>query len=425
MRKIRFIIWFSIIFITAGQAQFYEQARQSGAGMPYFEAEIFRTFTEDHRPTRLYIYTEILFDDLTFIRESSNSGFKAQLELLLALLDKDDQQVGSKSITRTIYETDYNATNSRDRSILMSHYFDVPYGEYQIKIKMNDEMSKKTISGKVEVILNDYPSQKLALSDLLLLNALQFDSTGKVLNRIPRVKSNFPKKEGNFFVEFDLYSNLVPRKVKFNYKLIDDKDGIELDSTFTTEVQDTITTYYFDIAKYQLKKNHYTCVVKVEGDNYKTESSKKVSFYWVTVPETSEDITMAINQMRYILPGDSLDRYLEAPLVEQQRFFKNFWANRDPNPNTLINELMEEYFSRINYANREFSNFNSKGWLSDRGRIIVKFGYPDDVERHPFEINSVPYEIWRFYSLRKVFVFADENGFGEYRLLPQYMSQEY
>ena len=251
MRKIRFIIWFSIIFITAGQAQFYEQARQSGAGMPYFEAEIFRTFTEDHRSTRLYIYTEILFDDLTFIRESSNSGFKAQLELLLALLDKDDQQVGSKSITRTIYETDYNATNSRDRSILMSHYFDVPYGEYQIKIKMNDEMSKKTISGKVEVILNDYPSQKLALSDLLLLNALQFDSTGKVLNRIPRVKSNFPKKEGNFFVEFDLYSNLVPRKVKFNYKLIDDKDGIELDSTFTTEVQDTITTYYFDIAKYQ------------------------------------------------------------------------------------------------------------------------------------------------------------------------------
>ena len=50
---------------------------------------------------------------------------------------------------------------------------------------------------------------------------------------------------------------------------------------------------------------------------------------------------------------------------------------------------------------------------------------PKNLERHPFEMNSVPYVIWRYYSLRKVFVFADKTGFGDYRLLPSYQSQEY
>ena len=145
----------------------------------------------------------------------------------------------------------------------------------------------------------------------------------------------------------------------------------------------------------------------------------------MTLPETSEDITTALEQMRYILPTDSLDRYAEAPLAEQQKFFSNYWVRRDPNPNTKVNELMDEYFSRINYANREFTNFSSKGWLSDRGRIMIKFGYPDDIERHPFEISSSPYEVWRYYNLRRVFVFIDESGFGDYRLSPQSMSQEY
>ena len=86
---------------------------------------------------------------------------------------------------------------------------------------------------------------------------------------------------------------------------------------------------------------------------------------------------------------------------------------------------MEEYFRRVNYANREYSNFNEGGWLSDRGRILIKFGYPDDIERHPYELDSVPYVIWRYYSLRKVFVFADRSGFGDYRLLPEYMNYEF
>ena len=49
--------------------------------------------------------------------------------------------------------------------------------------------------------------------------------------------------------------------------------------------------------------------------------------------------------------------------------------------------------------------------------VFVLFGVPDNVERHPFEVNSKPYEIWYYNEKSKVFYFVDETGFGDYRLM--------
>ena len=153
--------------------------------------------------------------------------------------------------------------------------------------------------------------------------------------------------------------------------------------------------------------------------------NKPITFFWKAVPNTLTDIDEALRQMVYILPPDSMSYYLDAPLKEKQEFFLRFWKSRDPNPNTKKNELMDEYFKRINYANANFSSLSTNGWLTDRGRILIKFGQPDDIERHPFELESRPYEIWRYYTLRKVFLFEDYTGFGDFRLHPDFLHVEY
>ena len=80
--------------------------------------------------------------------------------------------------------------------------------------------------------------------------------------------------------------------------------------------------------------------------------------------------------MRYILPYDSLSKYKDADLEAKQTYFKRFWKERDPNPKTPNNELKDEYFRRINYANRNYTAFGQPGWITDRGRILIKFGFP-------------------------------------------------
>ena len=100
---------------------------------------------------------------------------------------------------------------------------------------------------------------------------------------------------------------------------------------------------------------------------------------------------------------------------EKQEKLLEFWKKRDPNPNTARNERMEDYYQRVEYANNKFTHY-IEGWRTDMGMVYIMFGPPSDVSRHPFEVDSKPYEVWRYYDLNYDFVFVDQSGFGDYRL---------
>ena len=67
---------------------------------------------------------------------------------------------------------------------------------------------------------------------------------------------------------------------------------------------------------------------------------------------------------------------------ERDQFIQIFWRQRDPDPDTEDNEFKEQFYERVAYANEHFSS-GKPGRLSDRGRIYIKFGKPDDIESHP------------------------------------------
>jgi len=69
--------------------------------------------------------------------------------------------------------------------------------------------------------------------------------------------------------------------------------------------------------------------------------------------------------------------FKEYPPFEREEFIEKFWARRDPSPTTVRNEFKEEYFLRIEEANKLFKG-GIAGWLQDRGRIYVLFGPPDE-----------------------------------------------
>ncbi|CUS97606.1 GWxTD domain-containing protein [Candidatus Kryptonium thompsonii] len=77
---------------------------------------------------------------------------------------------------------------------------------------------------------------------------------------------------------------------------------------------------------------------------------------------------------------------------------------------------MEEYYSRVKYANEHFGHY-LEGWKTDMGMVYIIFGPPSSVDRHPFDINAKPYEIWYYYEINRRFIFLDETGFGDYRLI--------
>ena len=426
MRSLYMLAALCLLLLTEmASAQFYGGSKYSGVGLPFFEMNIFRTFNMDRATPRIEVYLELIHDDLTFVRNEAQNRYEAKFETVIAVFDEDENQVTSRIVNNDVYVQDYTLTNSREERLQLSRSLDLQEGSYILKVRVTDLISKQSLNRNLEFEISNNQDRDIAISDLLFLNNLEIDSSGNVISVKPRVKENFSRESDNFYIYLDVYSKKVPSDLTLRYRFLNSREESEYDSTITSHVTKPVTSHIFKVQKQLLPGNSYRCMVEVENDEDDTEGSRYLSFYWVTAPETGEDISLAMKQMRYLGIPDSIDQYEDAPYPEQRRFFDKFWAARDPNPDTAINELMVEYYQRVNLANREFSNFNEGGWLSDRGRILIKFGQPDDIERHPFEIDTYPFEVWRYYALRKIFVFADRTGFGDFRLLPEYLDQEY
>jgi GWxTD domain-containing protein len=118
---------------------------------------------------------------------------------------------------------------------------------------------------------------------------------------------------------------------------------------------------------------------------------------------------------------------------ERDKFIEDVWHSRDPDPDTEENEFKQEFYERVAYANEHFSS-GKPGRLTDRGRIYIKFGKPDEVESHPAgglyerpsyegggSTSTYPFEKWFYRYIPNVrsgieLEFIDPTGSGEYRL---------
>jgi GWxTD domain-containing protein len=103
------------------------------------------------------------------------------------------------------------------------------------------------------------------------------------------------------------------------------------------------------------------------------------------------------------------------------RFLTAFWEKRNPTPGGPGNPARDEFYARIGHANqlyRDPGRGATPGWRTDRGRIYLKFGKPDDVWERPQEGVTPPLEVWRYTTGRlKYFIFADRARIGLYSLV--------
>jgi GWxTD domain-containing protein len=136
----------------------------------------------------------------------------------------------------------------------------------------------------------------------------------------------------------------------------------------------------------------------------------------------------------YIITDDERKAFKKLETDEErEQFIESFWRRRDPDPDTDENEYKEEYYERIAYANEKFAS-GIPGWKTDRGRIYITFGKPDEIESHPAggqyerpsyegggSTSTYPFEIWFYRHIPGVgsgieIEFVDPTGSGEYRI---------
>ena len=118
---------------------------------------------------------------------------------------------------------------------------------------------------------------------------------------------------------------------------------------------------------------------------------------------------------------------------EREQFIEGFWERRNPNPGTQENEYKEEYYRRIAYANEHYAS-GIPGWRTDRGRIYIMYGPPDELDDHDSggtyvrppeegggQTSTYPFEQWRYRYIdgigtNIILEFVDPTMTGEFRL---------
>jgi GWxTD domain-containing protein len=118
---------------------------------------------------------------------------------------------------------------------------------------------------------------------------------------------------------------------------------------------------------------------------------------------------------------------------EREQFIENFWLRRDPSADTVENEFKEEHYRRIAYANEHYAS-GIPGWKTDRGRIYITYGPPDEIEDHSSggfyerppeegggETSTFPFQQWRYRYIEGIgnnviIEFVDPTMSGEFRM---------
>lgn len=140
------------------------------------------------------------------------------------------------------------------------------------------------------------------------------------------------------------------------------------------------------------------------------------------------------DEVAYIITDEERAAFLRLNTNEErEQFIESFWGVRDPTPDTVENETKEEHYRRIAYSNERFAS-GIPGWKTDRGRIYIIWGPPDEIESYPsggsyqrpFEegggsTSTFPFEQWRYRYLEGIgndiiLEFVDPTMSGEYRL---------
>lgn len=379
----------------------------------FFEDFLSFASTESGK-TRLDVFIQVPYSEIQFIKVPS--GFESKYNLTVSVYDDSKENLlVEKSWSEKVTTKDFDQTISKSNFNLSMRSFNLVPGKYLLRTAFEDVDSRKEFSVENEVKIREL-EKELAVSDIMLISKQTvIEGSNKI---IPNVSRNVAAKKDGIPFFFELYSDAA-REIKIEYNIIDNDKEKVFREEISRQIDSGRTQIFYTIKDADLGLGNYvlTADIKEEKNSLKVSTAKTFVSRWMGVPSSIRDLDKAIAQMVYIATGTELDEIKDAKTKEEKiQKYLDYWKKKDPDPQSEDNPVFDEYYRRIAFANENFSHY-IEGWRTDRGMVYVILGAPNNIDRHPFEYDSKPYEVWEYYELNKSFVFLDETGFGDYRLI--------
>lgn len=407
-----------IILLLFLVSNIYAQVEYSGSNsknqfLPRFFIDLASYESEDSGKSRIDVFIKVPYSNVQFLK--SGNEYITKYTLTISLYDYEDEllileKLWNEKITTQIF----NQTSSHTSFNVSYKSFNIAPGEYKFVCKLEDVESRKHAVYEQKIIIREYKDD-IELSDIVFVSRYVETERGKKI--VPNVANLVTSKDSSLSFFYEIYSK-EPRVVKVAYS-INNKEGqplfvINKDITLEkgkNEINETLNNIAFTVSDYRLE-------VKLLDDQLQMFKGSGKKFYSKIFgfPASVRDLDLAVKQMQFIASPSEINEIEEAEdYFEKLKKYIAYWKRVDPSPNTVENETLNEYYRRVEYANKFFKGY-FKGWRSDMGMVYITLGAPDQVTRRPYQLDAKPYEIWEYYIVNRSFIFIDQTNFGDYRL---------
>lgn len=386
-------------------------------------------FGSDSTEGKIDVFIVIPYQLLTF--EKYGNKFVSKIDIDLMITDENGNRIDYEHKKKTITSSNYRQSQGADGEYYKAFFrFYVNNGKYNVVSDIKDEFSGKNYKREREVTVIDFRKYNLSLSGILLLSQIEeIDNRYKIT---PFISDNIGAINSDFFAFFEIYNNSNQKKIELGFRLLQG-DEIILEGELKEKLLVAGVNQGFlrvDASKLNLSGEYLLQVIAYDSGTEKQNIDKAIAITQRSIKHRETlvsfleaDVNKAIKMLRYIATDDEIDKMMKLKSEDLKREkLSLFWKELDPTPNTVYNEAMNEYYQRIKYANEQFKSY-TEGWLTDMGMVYVVLGPPNQVERQSSMGNNIEYRLWQ-YSNNRTFLFADKNGFGNFRLERPYLFNE-
>ncbi|MBU8932422.1 MAG: GWxTD domain-containing protein [candidate division Zixibacteria bacterium] len=391
---------------------------------------------QDQSQIRLEVYYQVYNEILPF--RMTGGIYRADYEITIKVIGKDGLTVASHREERSVQVVDYSRTRSRTDYRIGQTNFELPTGKHRLSFVLSDKHSSLTFRRELKLNLKSLQTSKPKLSDIELVHAtVAVDSASgdssvsdffkAGMEVVPSLTGLFGGEDDSrllFYMEINKGTDCCD-EVTVVTSLRHNRHGLQYRDSVRTVLDQPIVRQLREVSLTDFRVGEYEMNVQLRGRRWKKLDEKKVTFEvpWNQLTLLKHDYDEAVDQLEFIAnPGETKRLRSIVSYEERLLAFNEFWASRDPNPSTAINELKVRFYHRINVADQRFSLMGRKGWRTDRGRILVEYGEPDQIDDYPFAMDRYPYQSWHYFEqgpYRK-FTFVDEHDNGDYRLIYPY-----
>ncbi|MFH0733567.1 MAG: GWxTD domain-containing protein [bacterium] len=414
----------------------------------YFDFD-FARFRYDSTSSYIEIYYNISQSTLTHVVKNDSVFVSTMLNI------KIYDSTSNKYAVDNMYQVvnSFPLTDSiQNQNLIGKTSYLLNKGKYNLSISVTDTYNsdnKKSISDNF--IILPFVSNNFIISDIELANNIKQEGADKdsyfyknSFEIIPNPVSVYGENNPLLFYYTELYNldnemynnNLVLERliINGNGKIVNKKIR-----TITGKSESIVEVGHLNLMKFP--SGNYVLVLNLidTSKNIGITSNKKFFLVNKNVIDsgkyvqtnmdflTSEFGAIEIDEVdamyeicKYIASNQEKEQFkLLDSLDAKRKFLYDFWQRRDYEPETAENEFKIEYFKRVNYASTHFTEFQKNGALTDRGRVYLTYGEPDEIENKPNEVDSKPYQLWYYNSIEGgvEFVFADLSGYSQFELI--------